>query len=240
MKKKILQAAAPTFAGFTPGTMAFLHRLAQNNNRDWFSANKAEFERVAITPALDLIEAIAAPLARISPHFLCIPKRVGGSLFRIQRDTRFAHDKRPYKTNLGLHFRHEAEFDVHAPGYYLHIGIDECFIACGVWHPERPALNRIRQAIVEEPAKWASVRRALQRDGRFAFWGESLKRLPTDIPVPPDHPWTEDIRRKDYILLQPLDEGALYSPGLIDFLCESYAAAAPLMRFLCRTQGASF
>jgi len=240
MKKKILKATVPTFSGFTPETMAFLHRLAQNNNRDWFNANKVEFERVAVTPALDLIEAIAAPLAKISPHFLCIPKRVGGSLFRIQRDTRFAHDKRPYKTNLGLHFRHEAEFDVHAPGYYLHIGIDECFIACGVWHPERPALNRIRQAIVEEPAKWASIRRALQRDGRFAFWGESLKRLPTDIPVPADHPWTEDIRRKDFILLQPIEEGVLYSPDLLDFLCESYAAATPLMRFLCRTQGAHF
>ena len=56
MKKKILKATVPTFSGFTPETMAFLHRLAQNNNRDWFNANKVEFERVAVTPALDLIE----------------------------------------------------------------------------------------------------------------------------------------------------------------------------------------
>ena len=161
MKKKLVLSGSAPFRGFAPETLAFLHKLAQNNTREWFHAHKPEFEAVVVTPALDFIEAMATPLSHISPHFLCIPKRVGGSLFRIYRDTRFAHDKRPYKTNIGIHFRHDADFDVHAPGYYLHIGVDECFLACGMWQPERPALNRIRTQIAEQPKQWGSVRRAI-------------------------------------------------------------------------------
>lgn len=239
MKKKPVDKPG-AFKGFTPATMEFLHRLAQNNNREWFHAHKTQFEAEVITPALDFIEAMAAPLRRISPHFLCIPKRVGGSLFRIYRDTRFAHDKRPYKTNIGIHFRHDANFDVHAPGYYFHIGVDECFLACGMWHPERPALNRIRTAIVEQPKQWGTVRRSVARSAHFAFHGESLKRLPPDIPVPEDHPWREDLKRKDLIVLREFDEGVLYGQELLGFVSTTYAAATPFMRFLCATQGARF
>lgn len=240
MKKKLTASAPPAFKGFTPATMAFLHRLAQNNNRAWFQAHRTEFEDAVITPALDFIEAMAAPLGRISPHFLCIPKRVGGSLFRIYRDTRFAHDKRPYKTNVGIHFRHEADFDVHAPGYYFHLGVDECFLACGMWRPERGALNRIRATIVDQPEKWGSVRRAIGRAKHFAFRGERLKRLPPDVPAPENHPWKEDLKHKDFIVLREFDEGVLYDSQLLDFACTTYAAATPFMRFLCATQGARF
>jgi uncharacterized protein (TIGR02453 family) len=240
MKKKVISTVSQGFQGFKPATLEFLHRLAQNNNRDWFQAHKPQFEATVITPALDFIAAMATPLARISPHFLCIPKRVGGSLFRIYRDTRFAHDKRPYKTNIGIHFRHASNFDVHAPGYYFHIGVDECFLACGMWHPERPALNRIRTAIVEQPRQWGTVRRAITRFQHFDFYGEALKRLPPDIPVPENHPWREDLKQKDFIVLRAFDEGVLYSPDLLDFAHATYAAATPFMRFLCATQGAKF
>jgi uncharacterized protein (TIGR02453 family) len=240
MRKKVLLNNAPRFGGFTPATLTFLNRLAQNNNREWFHAHKPEFEAAVVTPALDFIEAMATPLSKLSPHFLCIPKRVGGSLFRIYRDTRFAHDKRPYKTNIGIHFRHDAEFDVHAPGYYFHIGVDECFVGCGMWQPPRPALNRIREEIVEQPKAWGSVRRALTRAGYFSFYGEPLKRHPPDIAAPLDHPWRDDLKYRDFIVLRHFDEGVLYERDLTKFVTATYQAATPLMRFLCQTQGAAF
>lgn len=237
---KRASVSARRFSGFKPATLEFLSRLAVNNNREWFHAHKDDFETHVITPALDFIEAMAAPLGKISPRFLCIPKKVGGSLFRIYRDTRFAHDKRPYKTNIGIHFRHDASRDVHAPGYYFHVGVDECFIACGMWHPERPPLNKIRQEIVDHPARWGTVERALQRAGVFVRSGESLKRLPPDIAVPDNHPWREEIKRKDFIVLRAFEPGALHSSDVIALTAETYAAATPFMRFLCKTQGVTF
>ena len=113
---------------FSPATFGFLQRLAANNNRDWFLEHKAEYEARVRGPALRFIEDMADELAAISPHFLALPKKVGGSLMRVNRDIRFGHDKRPYKTNIGIQFRHEMGKDVHAPGFYLHIEKEDCFI----------------------------------------------------------------------------------------------------------------
>jgi uncharacterized protein (TIGR02453 family) len=94
----------------------------------------------------------------ISAHFLAQSRKVGGSLMRVYRDTRFSRDKTPYKTNIGIQFRHELGKDVHAPGYYLHIAPNECFAAIGLWHPESSALFKIRQAIADKSEAWRAAR----------------------------------------------------------------------------------
>ena len=138
---------------FSDETFQFLSSLALNNNRVWFEENKQRYEDAVRTPALRFIDDIAVELAAISPHFLAIPKKVGGSLMRVYRDTRFSKDKRPYKTNIGIHFRHEVGKDVHAPGFYLHIAPGECFVGVGVWRPDSRALAKIRDAIVEDDSR---------------------------------------------------------------------------------------
>ncbi len=132
------------FEGFTPETIRFFTQLSKNNNRDWFAKNKSRYEDVVLNPALELVTDMEAPLKKVSPHFLAIPKRSGGSLMRIYRDTRFSKDKTPYKTNLGIHFRHEIGKDVHAPGFYFHIDREQIFIGAGIWHPDSSTLKKIR------------------------------------------------------------------------------------------------
>jgi len=87
---------------FTQATLDFLQQLKNNNDREWFQANKQRYEEHIRTPALTLIEDIAPTLQLIAPRFRAIPKKTGGSLMRVQRDTRFAKDKTPYKTNIGI------------------------------------------------------------------------------------------------------------------------------------------
>ena len=95
-----------TAEGFRPSTFKFLRELAANNNRDWFQAHKPRYESEVLEPALGFVQAMAPRLERISAHFMAVPKRTGGSLMRVYRDTRFAHDKTPYKINIGIQFRH--------------------------------------------------------------------------------------------------------------------------------------
>ena len=108
-------------------------------------------------------------LPGISKHLTAIPKRSGGSLMRVYRDTRFSRDKTPYKTNIGIQFRHEQGKDVHAPGLYFHLDRNECFLGVGMWHPEREALAAIRQAIVDDPKAWRRVRDGAGVSGGFRF-----------------------------------------------------------------------
>jgi len=149
---------------FGPELFSFLEDLGANNDREWFAANKRRYEEHLLEPALAFIGEFAPRLEKISPHFRADARPSGGSLFRIYRDTRFSKDKSPYKTNVGLHFRHERAKDAHAPGYYLHIGPDEVFGGAGIWHPATDAANRIREAIVADRERWKRA----TRGGAFA------------------------------------------------------------------------
>ena len=117
------------FEGFQPTLLAFLRDLKANNNRDWFNAHKPDYEQLVREPALGFISAMGPPLAKFAPMFVAVPRKSGGSLMRVYRDTRFSRDKTPYKTNVGIQFRHEYGKDVHAPGYYFHIDPDQVFPA---------------------------------------------------------------------------------------------------------------
>lgn len=154
------------------------------------------------------------------------------SLFRIHRDVRFSKDKSPYKTHVGVHFRHERSKDAHAPGYYLHVEPGEVFIGVGIWHPPGPALRAIRERIVEEPDEWTEVSRDAAFRERFQLAGDSLKGGPRDFDN--DHPLIEDLKRKDFIGVRPVDDAFAIREDLPAALREEWSAAAPFMRFLCR------
>jgi uncharacterized protein (TIGR02453 family) len=163
---------------FTPKTFRFLQDLEKNNNRPWFTENKGRYEKELKEPALRFIEDFESRLMKISPHFHAGRR----SFFRIHRDTRFSKDKSPYKTYAGIQFRHEARgSDVHAPGFYLHIQPGHSGVGCGMWHPDSKSLSKIREAIVEEPAKWkrARVDRGFPEDGAaWVRYGASADRGP--------------------------------------------------------------
>ena len=76
---------------------SFLKALKNNNNREWFREHKSEYETLIRAPAFNFINDIGNDLNFISPHFLAIANKTGGSLMRVHRDVRFAKDKTPYK-----------------------------------------------------------------------------------------------------------------------------------------------
>jgi hypothetical protein len=154
----------PDSASFHPELFQFLRQLRRHNDREWVAKNKARYQCV-LEPALLFIGSFAPHLAKLCPFFLADPRPTRGSLFRIYRDTRFSPDKRPFKTHVGMRFSHSSGKDAHAPVFYLHLEPENCFAAAGVWHPDNRALTRIRTAIVDQPERWANVRRKLELEG---------------------------------------------------------------------------
>jgi uncharacterized protein (TIGR02453 family) len=221
-----------TFAGFGPELVGFLEDLRFHNERPWFEANKARYERDVREPALAFIEAMQPRLAAISPEIVASSQKVGGSLMRIHRDVRFAADKSPYKTNLGIQFRHVAGKDVHAPGLYFHVDPTDVFLAAGLWHPDKEPLRQVRDAIVARPKDWLAARDDPAFTARWRLAGDSNKRPPRDFD--PAHPLIEDLKRTDFIAVAELSEEAIYGPDFPDRAAAAFAAATPLMRFLCR------
>jgi len=219
---------------FSAELFSFLADLREHNDRDWFAANKHRYEQHVLEPALDFIEAFGPRLEAISPHFRADPRRVGGSLFRIYRDTRFSKDKSPYKTAAGIFFRHERAKEAQAPGFYLNLAPGECFAGHGIWHPDTAAATQIRRAIAAEPERWS----AATSSDAFTLMGESLKRPPQGFDR--DHPLIDDIKRKNFAGSTPLTEADAVAPGFLDEYARACGAAAPLMRFLCEALGVRF
>lgn len=191
--------------------LQFVADLKANNRREWFHQNKARYQGEVVKPVQELLSAV-----RLNPH-------LHGSLFRIHRDVRFSADKSPYKTHVGIHFRHEDGKDAHAPGIYVHLEPAQSFLGAGMWRPEKQALNSIRQAIWQNSAGWRGVIESIQ------LAGDSLKRVPRGYPAEAEH--VEDLKRTDFFTMQPFQHFS------IDAL-EAFARDAdPLMAFLCQATG---
>jgi uncharacterized protein (TIGR02453 family) len=228
----------PDFPGFSPALFDFLTDLRFHNERPWFEANKGRYERDVREPALAYIAAMAPRLAAISPELVAEAKKVGGSLMRVHRDVRFAADKSPYKTNVGIQFRHAVGKDVHAPGLYVHLEPGGVFLAAGMWHPAADPLRQIRAAIQEQPAKWLAARDDDGFRGEWKLSGDSLKRAPRDVD--PAHPLIDDLKRTDFIAVVELDESAALGPAFIERSAQAFGQTTPLMRFLCSAVGLAY
>jgi uncharacterized protein (TIGR02453 family) len=213
-----------------PKLFQFLRDLRKHNDRDWFNENRERYEVDVRGPLLQLINDFGPRLRKISRAMLADPRPVGGSLFRIHRDTRFAKDKSPYKTHAACHFRHEdTSKDVHGPGFYLHLEPGTVFVAGGMWRPEPESLAKIRDAIVASPPKWKKAIAGL------TLGGEQLKRPPRGYD--PEHPLVDDLRRTDFITSVDLSEKRACAPAFLDDIDKACRRMAPLMGFLARAVG---
>lgn len=216
---------------FDPDLFRFLRQLEKNNKREWFHANKDWYESSVRHPALQFISDFGPHLAKISRHFSADPRPVGGSLFRIHRDVRFSGDKRPYKTSVGIQFRHKKAKDVHAPGFYLHLQPGSVFAGIGIWHPDSTSLKKVRRELAANPARWKRVINGKEFSATYELEGESLKRPPRGYEA--DHPLIEDLKRKDFLAVARLTQKQVTSSGFLDEYAALCRTGAPFAKLLC-------
>lgn len=218
---------------FNPRLFQFLAQLRRNNRRAWFLKHKTEFEEFARQPSLRFITDLRLRLREISPWLVADPKPVGGSLFRIYRDVRFSKDKSPYKTHIGMHFRHASTSEsVHGPGVYLHLEPEGCFLAGGVWQPDPRALALIRDAVAWKPDLWRRAKRGLELSG------ETLSRPPRGYCT--DHPLVEDLKRKDFVASVDLSEEQICGARFMTDFLRAARKMLPLLRFLSEAEKLRF
>ncbi|MFN3392410.1 MAG: DUF2461 domain-containing protein [Meiothermus ruber] len=208
-------------AYFSPELFHFLIELRFNNRRDWFQANKPRYEALVRQPFLRFITDFAPCLEKISPDYAAGPQ----SLFRIQRDTRFSANKAPYKTHAAAQFRHRLGWDVHMPGFYIHLEPDNCFIGAGIWMPEPENLRRIRAAIARQDPRWLRLRRRLELDGEG-----KLTRPPRGYSA--DHPLIEDLKQRSFTVSYGLAEELVTSGELLPTVEKVFRELLPLNQFL--------
>lgn len=216
----------------TPDVFRFLRAIRRNNNRDWFTRNKQRYLDDVRDPVCQFIGDFSPTLEKISRRLVADPRPVGGSIMRIYRDTRFAKDKSPYKSSVGIRFGHVQGRSVQSPGCYLHLEPGRVFFGSGMWHVEPDALRAVRDAIVARTPDW---KRVMSRRGFELADGDSLKRAPRGFD--PDHPFANDLRRKGFIHTVSFTEKQACAPGFATALGRAGKRAEPLMAFLADAVG---
>ena len=227
---------------FTPKVFIFLNEVEKNNNRAWWEKNKDRYIEVIREPAKAFIEDFGSRLQAISEHFVADTRTNGGSLMRPYRDTRFSADKTPYKTNVGIQFRHEMGKDVHAPGFYIHIEPGACFAGIGMWKPEAKVARQIRKRIHEKPSEW---KKATKYKRFTSVWDEiaddeipHLKRVPKEFDA--DFVYSDDLRLRTFIAGSKLTHREVISPDFDELLARRFTIGSDLNRFLCQAIGLGY
>ncbi len=224
-------SAARAGGFFSRDLFRFLEDLKRHNNRDWFQQNKARYVELAEAPMLAFIGAVGQGLTDISPRFVANPRRVGGSMFRIYRDTRFSANKAPYKTWVAARFRHRAAASgVDAPGFYVRISPEGSAGGGGIHHPETATLTKIRRRMVDRPRDWTAVRRVTPE-----ILGDRLMRVPAGFDR--SHPFAEDLKCKDFYVMTAFTEREVVAADFLDRYLAACRQAAPLVEFVTRAAG---
>ncbi len=217
----------------------FLSDLRENNNREWFAANKGRYKEAEAIFNVFAEELIAA-LGEFDASVRGLTLRE--CTYRIYRDTRFSHDKTPYKTHFGLYVCPGGKKSGNA-GYYFHIEPAQAdkdsttgmlgghILSAGVYLPTPAALKSIREDILYNSDGFLG---ALHRAEGFTLesYGR-LKRVPSGYPV--DSPMAEYLKMKDDVsVYKHMDDKFMTTPGLLERTAAEYRKTSDFVRWLNR------
>ena len=210
-------------------TLIFLKKLSQNNNREWFAANKDDYE-AARQNIFDFTAELIKGLAKFD---LTIPVDLNPKdcVMRIYRDIRFRIDKTPYKTNFGIAISSNGK-NFKGPGYYVNIQPGQCFIAGGSWHPEADELKAVRQEI---DYNGSALREVIDGVGFKKYFEDldregALKTTPKGYAA--DHQDIEYLKLKSFTATHSIPDSALTKAGSVKEILTTFEALHPLMVFL--------
>lgn len=213
---------------FTAKTLSFLRSLKRNNDREWFRARKAEYERHVRGPMVAVIERLAVDFGRFAPELDASPKRC---IYRIYRDTRFSDDKTPLKTHIAASFRWRGLPKHRGAGLYFEVTPGWVWMGGGFYAPETADLARIRQHISDTHPELHRLTRAPAFRRTFpALEGEQLTRLPRGFAK--DDPAAEYLKHRNFLAGREFPPELATSGAFYPTLLGTFRAVMPIVRFL--------
>ena len=201
-----------------PSIFPFLDELRENNNRDWFKANKHKHD-----------EARAHVVQFTQALFECLSDENQldrQKVFRVYRDVRFSKNKTPYKSHFGIGFhRIKPQF---RGGYYLHLEPGASFFGAGFWGPNKDDLLRVRKEIEMDPEYFEKMATAKELTKTWgAMKGDQLKTAPKGFDK--EHPGIKNLRFKQYIFTKEIPDALLYDKNFKQWMVGSFQCHSSLL-----------
>ena len=223
------------FEGFPKTGLLFLEELAENNNKEWFTANKTRFEHDLLNPAVQFTAVVGEGLKSINPAIQVDLRTNGsGSLMRIYRDTRFSADKTPYKTAIAGMWWQGSGRKTESPAFGFHLESRGMALMAGIFAFDKSQLKRYREAVVD-PENGTALRQIVddfKESGEYTVVGESYKRIPSGFD--PQHPNADLLLYSGlYVhLRRSLSADQVNGPGLVGLCLDHFRLMAPIQQWL--------
>ena len=221
------------FQGLGPQTLPFFKALGFHQTKAWFEENRAIYETDVKAPLGDLVEELSAELQRRKIPLHGDRKK---AIFRLHRDTRFAKDKSPYKTNAGFVLNRDGTKNTGGM-LYVHIDPAGCFTAAGWYRPEPPTLTAIRAGIAQKPRAFFAMEAALEAKKLGLSNDYTLKRTPRGYEAVTDDTLLTAIRRTALLTSRPLKDADIGKPKLLEQVADFAEDALPLLQFGWKATG---
>lgn len=220
-----------TFSGFTPATLRFFRDLDHNNKREWFADQRPRYLRDVQQPARALAEELGPMVRELDPAVVVEPHRV---VSRINRDTRFSHDKSPYRPRVFLVFRRNVERWSETPSFFFQVDQRQYLYGMGVYGAPAATMRRFREMIDADPEAFREMIDAVQRSRTLQLESDKYKRpfphaLPQNLAATIE-PWYQS--KSVAVLAYREPDKTLFSPKLADFLVDRFVPLKPLYDFL--------
>ncbi|MBI5815602.1 MAG: DUF2461 domain-containing protein [Nitrospinae bacterium] len=226
MAKK--KESADEFFHFPAEALKFLSGLSRNNNKQWYEAHKADYQKHLLEPLKDMVAAIGPILARKVPGLRADP-RVNGSIFRINRDTRFSKDKSPYKTHAAAFMWAGPGEKLACPGVYFHLDAKELLYGSGLYMFAPESLGFYRRFVAEKGGELARAVKKAEKAG-FELGGEKLKKVPSGFP--PDHEHAELLKMKGFHVMKTYPAKKVTEGDLIGWLVKEIEPSLDVIKTL--------
>ncbi|QOP43758.1 DUF2461 domain-containing protein [Sulfurimonas sediminis] len=222
------------FTGFSKKTLLFLADLKQNNNKEWFSAHKKEYEELILNPSRAFVTEMGEHLQALEPTIKAIPK-INQSLYRIYRDSRRPNAiAQPMKERIGIIFWQGEHKRMQSSSFYLHFSTEELYVATGVRWFEKPMLDAFRSTIKNDAkrAELANILKVIKaKNKNYTHLEKGYKRFPRGFHA--------DMQHADLSLYKGMATYTKFDPHLIekgDELIERlytvYEDMLPLQQFM--------
>ncbi len=205
--------------------LPYLKRLKKNNNREWFAKHKSEYDSLRQV-FLFLIDELIQALRQTDDSLAGVQAK--DCVFRIYRDIRYSHDKTPYKPHFSawiVRGGRKSEY----PGYYLHVAPGGCFLAVGIWNPDKTLRMRIRRELVSHVDEFLEIIHEPDLVATFGeLQGERLKRVPMGFSK--DFEEVELLKMQDYLLKHDLPD-SFFDEDWVERAAAIFRVAYPFNRF---------
>ncbi|MFN7999156.1 MAG: DUF2461 domain-containing protein [Bryobacteraceae bacterium] len=216
------------FPGFPPEALTFYRGLDRNNRREWFQPRKHIFDEKVKAPMVALVSELNTAMMDFAPDYVTDAHK---AIYRIYRDTRFSHDKTPYKTQIAASFSRRGMEKHGAAGFYFaisHKGVD---VGGGIYMPPPESLLAVRTHIAGNHDRFRPIFGSPAVKRLFGpMQGEQLSRVPKGFCA--EHPAADLLKFKQYLLFTTLSPEIIATPKLFSELEKRFRAMTPFLDFL--------